>query len=165
MKTVFISLVLLCLPVCSWATESSFWTAYFEAENFTGQTGGNKASTEYFPYIGEGYLEMGGQGATVTWNNITVPKAGKYTLILKYANNTDNDRPCDLKVNGALIKNIPFGPFIKNWDVIRPEATEYNPETVGWAKYWNARVIVDLKAGANTLELIATSERRWTPHR
>ena len=138
MKTVLISFVLLCLPVCGWATESSFWTAYFEAENFTGQTGGSKASTEYFPYIGEGYLEMGGQGATVTWNNITVPKAGKYTLIFKYANNTTEDRPCDLKVNGTPIKNIPFGPFLKNWEVIRPEATQYNPETVGWAKYWNA---------------------------
>ena len=156
MKAGIISLVLLCLPVSSWATDS-FWTAYYEAENFTDQTGGNKASTEYFPYIGEGYLEMGGQGATVAWNNITVPKAGKYTLILKYANNTQQDRPCDLKVNGALIKNIPFGPFLKNWFVPRPEATEYNPETVGWAKYWNARVIVDLNAGANTLELIATS--------
>jgi len=156
MKTGVISLVLLCLPVCSWATES-FWTAYFEAENFTSQTGGNKASTKYFPYIGDGYLEMGGQGATVSWNNITVPKAGKYTLILKYANNTNQGRPCDLKVNGVLVKNIPFGPFKKNWEVPRSAATEYNSETVGWAKYWNARVIVDLNAGANTLELIASS--------
>ena len=30
----------------------------------------------------------------------------------------------------------------------------FRSEIVGWAKYWNARVIVDLKAGANTLELI-----------
>ncbi len=139
-------------------TTRNWWTAYFEAENFTSQTGGNKASTEYFPYIGEGYLEMGGLGATVTWNNITVPRSGKYTLLFKYANNTDQELPCDLKVNGALIKNIPFGPFKKNWGVPWPAATEYNSDTVGWAKYWNARVIVDLKAGANTLELIATSE-------
>ena len=79
MKTGLISLVLLYLPASSWATES-FWTAYFEAEEFTSQTGGNKASTEYFPYIGDGYLEMGGRGAAVTWNNIIVPEAGKYTL-------------------------------------------------------------------------------------
>ncbi|MFC1765114.1 glycosyl hydrolase family 28 protein [Planctomycetota bacterium] len=158
MKTGIITLVLLCLTASSWATES-FSTAYFEAEIFSSQTGGNRASTEYFPYIGEGYLEMGGQGAAVTWNNITVPQAGKYTLILKYANNTEHQLPCDLKVNDVRIKNIPFGPFKKNWHVPRPEATEYNPETVGWAKYWNARVIVDLKAGDNTLELIATSEQ------
>lgn len=157
MKAVLISLVLICLPVCSWASDS-FWTAYFEAETFSAQTGGTKTSTEYFPYIGDGYLEMGGQGASVTWNNISVPKAGKYTLILKYANSTEHKLPCDLMVNGAPVKNIPFGPFPKNWTVPRPEATEYTPETVGWAKYWNARVIVDLKAGANTLELIATSE-------
>ena len=157
MKPAYIVMFLLCLPPCCWATDT-FSTSYYEAEHFTSQTGGNKASSEYFPYIGEGYLEMGGQGATVTWNNITVPKAGKYTLILKYANNTQQDRPCDLKVNDAFIKNIPFSPFIKTWRVAWPAATEYNPETVGWAKYWNARVIVDLKAGANTLELRATSD-------
>lgn len=145
MKAGFVWILLLCLPVRSWATDS-FSTAYFEAEHFASQTGGNKASTDYFPYIGDGYLEMGGAGATVTWNNITVPKSGKYTLILKYANNTHHDRPCDLKVNGAFIKNIPFGPFKKNWATPWPAATEYNLETVGWAKYWNARVIVDLKA-------------------
>jgi hypothetical protein len=159
MKKIIIITILLCLPVCSWATES-FWTAYYEAENFTSQTGGNKASTEHFPYVGEGYLEMGGQGAAVTWNNITVPKAGKYTLILKYANNTTENRPCDLKVNGTLVKNIPFGPFLQNWENVRSSlATGYNKEDYGWSKYWNTRVIVDLKAGANTLELIATSEQ------
>ena len=156
MKTGIISLLLVSFSLSSLAGEF-FWTAYFEAEQFTSQTGGNKASTEYFPYIGDGYLEMGGQGATVTWNNITVSKAGKYTLIFKYANNTNQILACDLKVNGTFIKNIPFGPFKKNWEIPWPAATGYNSETVGWAKYWNARVIVDLNAGANTLELVATS--------
>jgi polygalacturonase len=153
MRNFIIATILLCLPSSMFA----FWTAYFEAENFTNQTGGNKASSEYFPYIGEGYLEMGGQGAAVAWNNITVPQSGKYTLILKYANNTQQILPCDLKVNGEHIKNIPFGPFKKNWEMPWPDATGYNSETVGWAKYWNARVIVDLKAGANMLELIVSS--------
>ena len=157
-----ILMAFICLVACQSKkqtndTESlAFSTAYFEAENFTGQTGDSKVSTKYFPYIGDGYLEMGGQGSTAAWNNITVPEAGKYTLIIKYANNTDQNLPCDVKVNGTLIKNMPFGPFKKNWTG-RPEATEYNPETVGWAKYWNARVIVDLKAGVNSLELIVTS--------
>ena len=158
MKSAFVVVLSLCLPVCSWAT-NTFSTAYCEAENFTSQTGGNRASTEYFPYVGDGYLEMGGQGAAVTWNNITVPEAGKYTLILKYANNTAHNLPCELKVNGVLVKTVPFGPFKKTWAAPWPAATEYNPETVGWAKYWNARVIVDLDAGANSLELIATSAK------
>ena len=156
-KTGIIVICLLCLPVGSWATDS-FWTAYFEAENFTAQTGGNKASTEYFPYIGEGYLEMGGHGATVTWKNITVPKAGKYTLLFKYANNTEQDRSCDLKVNGVQVKNMAFGPFTKNWETHRRGVSnDYSEENYGWAKYWMARVIVDLQAGANTVELTATS--------
>jgi hypothetical protein len=96
MKFALVIVLSLCLPVCSWATDT-FSTAYFEAENFTSQTGGNKASTEYFPYIGDGYLEMRGRGAAVTWNNITAPKAGKYTLVIKYANKTQQERPCDLE--------------------------------------------------------------------
>ena len=158
MKVALVIVLSLCLPVCSWATDA-FSTAYFEAENFTSQTGGNKASTEYFPYIGDGYLEMGGHGAAVTWTNITVPEAGKYTLILKYANNTAHNLPCELKVNGVLVKTVRFGPFKKTWAAPWPAATEYKPENVGWAKYWNARVIVDLDAGANSLELIATSAK------
>ncbi|MFC1761198.1 glycosyl hydrolase family 28 protein [Planctomycetota bacterium] len=156
MKTGLISLVLLCLPVCSWA-KSAFSTAYFEAENFTSQAGGNKASSEHFPYIGEGYLDMGGQGATVTWNNITAPKAGPYTLIFKYANNTERELPCDLKVNGKLIKNIPFSDVERGWKVHWKSSTEvYNPENTGWAKYWNARVMVDLAQGNNTVTLKVT---------
>ena len=153
MKIAMIVTLLLCLP----ALVLAFSTAYYEAENFTSQTGENKASSEYFPYIGNGYLDMAGLGDTVTWNNITVPKAGKYTLLFKYANNTEEKLPCDLRVNGVLIKNISFAPFHKNWEMIEPAATEYNPETVGWSKYWNARVIVDLDAGANTIELTVTS--------
>ena len=96
MKTAVIAIGLLCLSVCSRAADS-FSTVYFEAEEFTSQTGGNKASAKYFPYIGSGYLKMGGQGATVTWDNILVPKAGKYTLLFKYANNTDQGRPCEAR--------------------------------------------------------------------
>ncbi len=157
MKAGFVALLLLSLSFCSWASDS-FWTFYIEAENFNSQTGGNKASSEYFPYIGEGYLEMGGENAAVAWNNVSVPNTGKYTLLFKYANNTEHELPCSLKVNGKSIKKISFAPFPKNWEIDRPEVTHHKPETVGWAKYWNARVIVDLKAGANTLELIVTSE-------
>lgn len=135
-------------------------TAYFEAENFTSQTGGSKASSEHFPYIGTGYLEMGGKNSSVSWNNITVPKAGKYTLIFKYANNTEENLISDLKVNGVAIRSIPFGPFLQNWENIRSsQATGYNKESYGWSKYWNARVIVDLKAGANTIELTAATAK------
>ncbi len=153
MKTVLSLSFLLCLQSSAFA----FWTTYIEAEDFTSQKGGNKASSEYFPYIGEGYLEMGGKGAKVSWDKINVPKSGKYTLIFKYANNTEQERPCDLKVNGARVKSIPFGPFPKTWEVYWPAAREYSSENTGWAKYWNARAIVDLQAGDNTIELTATS--------
>ncbi len=114
-------------------------TAYFEAENFSAQSG-CKASTSNFPYIGKGYLEMGGKGSYAEWNYINVPHAGKYTLIVKYANGSGANRQCELKINGNVVKNIPFSPVYKNWK---------------W--YWNARVTVNLKRGLNRMRLTSNT--------
>ena len=113
-----------------------FTTAYYEGENFTGQSG-CAASTANFPYIGTGYLDMGNNGSYAEWNNIYVSSAGKYTLIFKYANGSGANRQCELKVNGTVIKNMPF-PTIYSGD---------------WTQYWNARAVVDLNSGNNTIRL------------
>jgi polygalacturonase len=118
-----------------------FSTAFYEGEAFTSQSGGCAASTANFPYIGTGYLDMGGNGSYAEWNNINVVTAGKYTLIIKYANGSGTTRPCDLAVNGAAVKTIDF-PSVYNGD---------------WTKYWNARVVVDLNSGDNIIRLTANS--------
>ena len=98
------------------STLNAFTTAYYEGEDFARQSGGNVISNKHFPYIGTGYLDMGGRGETATWK-IPVAESGKYTLIFKYANHTEGDLPCDVSVNGVYIRNIPFSPFDKDWKV------------------------------------------------
>ena len=138
------------------STLNAFTTAYYEGEAFASQSGANVISNEHFPYIGTGYLDMGGMGDTVTWN-IPVAESGKYTLIFKYANHTAGDLPCDVSVNEVLIRNIAFSPFDKNWKVYWELASDrYNSENTGWSKYWNARVMVDLVAGSNMVNLKVT---------
>jgi len=112
---------------------------YFEAEEFSAQSK-CKISTANFPYIGKGYLEIGGNGSYAEWNSINAPAAGWYTLIVKYANGSDTNRQCELKVNGTRVKNIPFTPVYGNWK---------------W--YWNARVTVKLKRGLNKIRLTSNT--------
>ncbi len=137
----------------------NFWTTYFEAECCAALTGACRVSTEYFPYLGDGYVEMNNAGGKVCWDSIRVPRGGSYWLIIKYANHRGDDLPCELKVNGVKVKTIPFSPFLTNWAQPWPEAHGYNPQTVGWAKYWNARVLVELEEGKNVIELTSVSEK------
>lgn len=114
-------------------------TSYYEGEANTFQKGCNFA-TSHFPYIGRGYLEIKNNGSFSEWNNINVAKSGKYTIIIKYSNASGYDKQCALSVNGRFIKNIPFKTAYKNW-----------------AYYYNARVIVDLERGNNTIKLKANT--------
>ena len=140
-KTIFLFLeiAVLNMTLSSVSSAAALRTAYFEAEEFTAQSGCT-ASTSNFPYIGKGYLEMGGNGSYAEWNKINAPTAGKYTLIIKYANGSSVNRQCEIKINGAVVKNIHFNPIYKNWK---------------W--YWNARVTVNLKRGLNTVRLTANT--------
>jgi polygalacturonase len=140
-KTIFscISIMLLNAALASLSSAATLKTAYFEAEEFSAQSKCT-ISRSNFPYIGKGYLEMGGKGSFAEWNSIDAPAAGKYSLIIKYANGSGANRQCELKVNGTLVKNISFAPVYKNWK---------------W--YWNARVTVNLKAGLNKMRLTSNT--------
>jgi len=108
------------------ATASDFSTTHYEAEKSTAQSGCNVDSGN-FPYVGSGYIVMQGKSAYVEWSNVTVPSAGEYTLIIKYANGSEKERPCGLHVNGLAVETVPFKPVYKDW-----------------CYYWNARVSVKL---------------------
>lgn len=119
------------------ATE--FITKHYEAEKSSVQLG-CKVDDKNFPYVGSGYLLMEGKQSHVEWNNVTAPYSGVYTLIIKYANGSGSDRPCEVKVNGTVVKTVPFASVYSNW-----------------CYYWNARVLVNLNKGKNTIQLTATT--------
>lgn len=114
-------------------------TSYYEGENCTSKSSDCVVGTSNYPYIGTGYIDMGGSSSYVEWNNINCATAGNHTLLIKYANNTGN-RPCELKVNGTVVKTLNFPSHFSDWSY-----------------YWMARVVVNLNAGNNTIRLTATT--------
>jgi hypothetical protein len=119
---------------------NAFGTTYYEGENCTGKSTDCVVATANFPYVGSGYLDMGGNGSYVEWNNLNAATAGNHTLLIKYANATGANRQCELKVNGVVVKNMLF------------------PSRFGdWTYYWIGRVVINMNAGNNTVRLTANT--------
>ena len=118
----------------------TFSTAYYEGENSTSKSSDCTVGTANFPYVGSGYLDMGGNGSYTEWNNIYSETAGNRTLLIKYANGSGVNRPCELKVNGITVKKVLFTSRFADWNY-----------------YWIARVTVNLNAGNNTIRVTANT--------
>jgi|GEM_PF-1101985 len=141
----FKPLILFILLFVSFGTISAqnakaFGTSYYEGENYTAKSFDCTVGTSNFPYVGSGYMDMGGNGSYVEWNNIYSETAGNRTLLIKYANGSGTSRPCELKVNGVVVKKILFPSRFADWNY-----------------YWVARVTVNLNAGNNTVRLTANT--------
>lgn len=101
-----------------------------------------------------GYIGAGG-GNTLRVNNISAPTAGRYRMVVTYANgelgagasnyNTNIvDRYSDVSVNGGTSKRVYFR------------------NTLGWSNFRTTVVDVDLVAGANTVTF-ANSSTGYAP--
>lgn len=119
---------------------NTFETSYYEGEYYTNKSSDCSVETLNFPYVGSGYLDMGGKDSFVEWNNIYSKTAGNHTLLIKYANGSGANRPCELMVNDTVIKNIMFSSYFDDWNY-----------------YWIGRVTVPLKSGNNTVRLTANT--------
>ncbi|MCW3804938.1 carbohydrate-binding protein [Plebeiibacterium marinum] len=117
-----------------------FSTTYYEGENYTNKSSDCTVGTANFPYVGSGYLDMGGNESFVEWNNIYSETAGNHTLLIKYANASGANRQCELTVNGVVIKDMMFPSHFGDWHY-----------------YWIGRVTVHLNAGYNTIRLKANT--------
>ncbi|MET9827960.1 CBM35 domain-containing protein [Streptomyces sp. NPDC006385] len=127
--------------------------AKYEAENATlaGQaavasdtwaSGGKKVG-----FIGNG------SGNTLTFGNVNASAAGRYTVVVHYANNQRagsgnyninvESRTAQLSVNGGTADTLPFR------------------NTYSWNDYWTLPTTVSLSAGTNTLKFANSSS--WAP--
>ncbi|MFP5439638.1 MAG: glycosyl hydrolase family 28 protein [Bacteroidia bacterium] len=118
----------------------TFKTTYYEGENFTDKSSDCIIDTSNFPYVGSGYLDMGGNGSYVEWNNIYSAASGNYTLLIKYANASVTNRSCKLSINSKALKDLKFPSRFDDWNY-----------------YWIERVTVHLNAGNNTIKLLANT--------
>lgn len=110
----------------------------FQAESYTGISGSSKSSKNG-GYTGSGYVDFGGNGSWMEWNNINVPVAGDYTLTLRYANGSSGNRQTAAIINGANRGNVSF-------------------EKTGSWKNWNTETItVSLIKGNNRIRIQANT--------
>ncbi|GAA2692519.1 carbohydrate-binding protein [Actinoplanes palleronii] len=119
-------------------------TAY-ESETAANTLSGTAAVVSDAAASGGKYVGWLGAGSanTLRFNGVTAAAAGRYRLVVGYANaevvgdhqyNTNIvDRYAEISVNGAAAKKV----FFRN--------------TLGWSSYWTTVVDVDLAAGANTI--------------
>ncbi|MBO9596300.1 MAG: carbohydrate-binding protein, partial [Cohnella sp.] len=128
------------------ASSTGTVTAY-QAEASGNTLGGSAVRTSDSAASGGQYVGWIGGGAanTLQFNNVNVPSAGVYRLIITYANgelgdgatnyNTNVvDRYSDITVNGAGSQKVYFR------------------NTLGWSNYRTTVVNVNLNAGNNTIK-------------
>ena len=78
----------------------------YQAENAT--LSGASVATTYSGYTGSGYVVYAGAGGSITWT-VSIPSAGKYSLVFRYSNTASNNLPASVSVNGTVIKaNLTF---------------------------------------------------------
>ncbi|MFC0531785.1 carbohydrate-binding protein [Phytohabitans kaempferiae] len=117
----------------------------YQAEAAGNTLGGTAVVVSDGAASGGRYVGWVGAGAanTLRFNGVTVPSAGRYRMVVGYANaevvgehqynNNIVDRYADISVNGG------------------PARRSYFRNTLGWSTYRTAVVDVDLAAGANTI--------------
>ncbi len=110
----------------------------YQAESYTAQSGCSRA-TDKSGYTGSGFIDYGGDGTWVEWNNINVSTAGNYTLAFRYANGSANPRQSAIYANGSNRGNVVFA------------------QTGSWTTWSTATFGVPLKAGNNTVRVLANT--------
>ncbi len=110
----------------------------YQGESATAQSG-SAVSTTYSGYTGSGYMNFGGIGTWMEWNNVNVATAGNYTLRFRYANRSSIARGCTVRRNGSSVGSVAF------------------TSTGAWTSWATATLTVALNAGNNTIRVLSTS--------
>ena len=113
-------------------------SASYQAESRTAQSG-CAVATNFAGYTGSGFMDYGGNGTWIEWNNISASEAGRYSLRLRYANGAAANRAAAILVNGQSIGSVPFAV------------------TGGWDKWSTGSIDVSLGRGNNTIRVLANT--------
>jgi len=102
--------------------------------------GNGTPAHDHSGYSGSGFVDFGNAaGSFVQWR-VTVPAAGRVTLVIRYANASFDSRACDVSVNGKVVQSGLTFPSTRDWD------------------RWSTRsLVVVLPAGASEIRVTATT--------
>lgn len=110
----------------------------YEGEARTGEYG-CRVATNHAGFTGSGFVDFGGNATWIEWNNIAVSRDSEYTLTFRYANAGAAARQSDIIINGEKRGTLLFSP------------------TGSWTNWKNDTIKLALKAGNNTIRLLAST--------
>jgi len=110
----------------------------YEAEDHSATQGCSQQSN-HAGFTGAGFIDYGGNGTWIEWNGIVASAAGQYKLSFRHANGSRANRGSALLVNGSNAGSVAFAP------------------TGAWTTWRNENVTVMLRAGNNTVRVLANS--------
>ncbi|MEM9326796.1 MAG: Ig-like domain-containing protein, partial [Bacteroidota bacterium] len=116
-------------------------TQLYQAEDHTSRRGGSIA-TRFNGYTGRAYVDYGGNGTYVEWNNVQGYDV-EVKLIFRYANGSSVDRTSNLRLNGEVVSILDF-----------PTVTLGN-----WSSWGTIETTLTLPAGLNVVRVVANSDR------
>jgi hypothetical protein len=116
------------------AAQSEMEGAIYEAEA-ANKTNDVWISNQYAGYQGTGYVDFGGAGSFVEWDNVLADAGGRFKLTFRYA--APSDRPCELLINGQTVGRIPFA------------------STGNWTTWKTVDTMAEFKTGRNTVRIVA----------
>ena len=115
----------------------AFEVLVYQAEDCTSSKDCRRNS-ENEGYTGTGYMDYGGNGSWIEWNNVTIPKDGFYLLNFRYAS-ASSDRSSDIIVNGTKVDELKFS------------------KTGAWTEWRTDLTMASLNKGNNTIRVMAGS--------
>jgi hypothetical protein len=101
-------------------------------------SGGTVVAKNHAGYLGTGFADFGGKNSAVQWT-LNVASAGSFKFDFRYANGGSGNRSCTLQINGVNIGTIAFA------------------KTGSWSTWLVTSINANLKAGSNTIKLVAGS--------
>ncbi len=110
----------------------------YQAESRTAQSG-CVSSSNHSGYTGSGFMDFGGNGSWIEWNNINVSSAGEYSLTFRYANGSSSNRQAAIIVNGTSVGNKSFS------------------SSGGWSTWKTTSINATLRSGNNTVRVMANT--------
>ncbi len=120
------------------AFEDKALVGTYQAESRTGTSGCSQA-TNQAGYSGPGFMDFGGSGTWIEWNNVNASTAGQYKLKFRYANAGSSPRQAAIMVNGGSAGNAAFN------------------STGSWTAWGTVEIAVTLRAGNNTIRVQANT--------
>lgn len=114
--------------------------ALYEAEDFK-RTRGCSVKQNHDGYSGNGFVDMGGLNSFFETGSINGNSGGMHTLTFRYASRDNQNRKCQVIVNGTFAGEVNFAP------------------SGAWTNWVTDTIDIQLERGPNSIQIKASTEK------